>query len=451
MDPADVERELRRLAERLRAVEDRLGIEPEPRPATAAVSVPANYQPNLQPIGIACVGLGAAYVLRALVESGALPTRIGVALGVVYAIFWLLAAGRRSEPLYALASALVVAPLLWEATLRFRVLSPGGAAAIVLAFTLLGMALSWRKNLAAVATIATLAGLAMAVALLGGTRDVIPFTAILLAVSVAVEAAACLEHWLAARWLAAAAADFAVLFATWLVTNPGGLPEGYAAIPHGWVAGAQIALLGMYLASTIVRTLFRHFTVTAFEAAQCAAAFAIAMWGGLPLAPGVLTAGAACYLVSFIVLDRGGGRNFYTYSTFGLLLVLASTRTLLAGSGAPTAWSALAIACAWSRRLTLEIHGAIYLALALTLADPLPAVAVAGICYIGAARGQLRIPMFAAAVWALATFAGAFAPPNLRLASKLVILGGALILLPRVKGMAGRHESGARSATASGT
>ena len=71
------------------------------------------------------------------------------------------------------------------------------------------------------------------------------------------------------------------------------------------------------------------------------------------------------------VLDRGGslGRNFYTYSTFGILLVLAGSRILLAGVTASAVWSALAVGCIWAGvwfgRLTSQVHGGIYLLLAL--------------------------------------------------------------------------------------
>jgi hypothetical protein len=436
MESAEIERELRGLAERVRAIEDRLGL----RESAGELHSPgriddrsAGWQPALPNVGGALVGVAAAYVLRALVDSGALPARVGVGAGILYAIAWLVAAGRRADALYAVTSALVLAPLLWEATLRLHVLTPAEAAVTLLVFTLLGLAISWRKNLMIVATAATIAGLATAMALLVATRAVVPFTMAFLAIAAAIEVSACLEHWLGERWLAAAAADAAVLLATWLVTNPRGLPSTYEPISHGWLAGAQVALLGIYLASTIVRTMFRHFQVTAFEVAQCAAAFGIAMWGGLPVAGAMVAAGVACYVVSFVVLERGGGRNFYTYSTFGLLLTLAASRAVLAGPYAMAAWAALAIGCSWSRRVTLQVHGAIYLGLALTVAPPLVAAIAAGLCYAGAAGGPLRIPMFAGAVWKVAVLAATFAPANLQLAVKLSICGAALILLPRIK------------------
>ena len=44
--------------------------------------------------GRALLGLAGAYLLRALTESGALPPQAGVAIGILYAILWLVWAAR---------------------------------------------------------------------------------------------------------------------------------------------------------------------------------------------------------------------------------------------------------------------------------------------------------------------------------------------------------------------
>jgi hypothetical protein len=162
-----------------------------------------------------------------------------------------------------------------------------------------------------------------------------------------------------------------------------GVPEGYAPVPYAALLGAQVALLAIYLASTIVRTLLRGFNFTWFETAQCAVAFLISVGGGLQLTSAdarlepalallALVCAGACYLVSFLMLDRGGehGRNFHTYSTFGILLAVAGSRILLSGAAAAVAWSLLAVAAIWVGgiflRLTLKVHGCIFLLLSLT-------------------------------------------------------------------------------------
>jgi len=334
--------------------------------------------------GRVLLGLAGAYLLRALTESAVLSYGAGVAVGILYAVFWLVWAARTpaqrrlETALHSVTSVLVLCPLLWEATERFQVISTWVAGAILLSFTVFALAVSWRKSLLVVATIAMLAGLGTAAALLMATHDVLPFTFVFLGVAAAVEISACLDHWLSERWLAATAADLSVLLATWLVTNARGLPQAYAPIPQTWLLVAQAALLAIYLSSIIVRTLLRGFTFTGFETAQCALAFLIGVGGGLSLskeshaiAALALACAAACYVVAFARLDHNParGRNFQTYSAFGLLLTLTGVRILLPAPAAAGAWAVLAVACIAAGgalgRLTLQVHGGIFLAIAL--------------------------------------------------------------------------------------
>ncbi|MCC6861658.1 MAG: hypothetical protein IT158_24015, partial [Bryobacterales bacterium] len=338
-------------------------------------------------LGKALLGLSAAYLLRALSEFGVLPLTAGMAVGMVYALWWLLLAARTAleerahAAVYALTSVLILVPLLWETSVRFHAVPGWIAAGVLVLFAVFGLAISWRKDLAVIAWITTLAGLLAACGLLLATHDLAPFILALLAMAAAVEYSACLEHWLRERWVVAITADLAVLLLTYLFTRPGGLPEGYAAISTGGVIGIQIALLAIYLSSTIVRTLWRHFTFTAFEIAQCVAAFLISTSGALRAAEGdpaalaavavfCLVCGALCYLVSFAFLERKGrrDRNFYTYAAFGLLLVLTGSRLLLSGAGYLLLWALLGVLFLRmgraAGRMMLKWHGAAYLALA---------------------------------------------------------------------------------------
>ncbi len=393
-DWSALQRELRGLEGRIAQIERHLALTPPellassglaPEDASGPSAGPEPSAASIFPLaGRALLGLAGAYLLRALTESAVLSSGAGVAIGILYAILWLVWAARTpaerrlETALHSVTSVLVLAPLLWEAALRFHAISTWTAGAILLFFTVFGLVVSWRKNLLVVATIAMLAGLGTAAALLMATHDVLPFTFVFLATAAAVEISACLDHWLSERWLAAAAADLSVLLATWLVTNERGLPRAYAPIPPGWLLAAQAALLAIYLSSIIVRTLLRGFTFTAFETVQCALAFAIGVGGGLRLSQGApaiaalaLACSMACYLVAFTRLERqpSRGRNFYTYSTFALLLALTGSRILLSGAALAAVWAALAIGFIWAAgflgRLTLEAHGAVYLLLAL--------------------------------------------------------------------------------------
>ncbi len=379
--------EVRELASRVARLEQVNGIG-KVRPEEPRIAAAPRGPFPLAVLGRALLGLAGAYLLRAFTESGTLPHGAGIAAGLIYAIGWMVAAARTPAEerlrtgLHSLTSVLVLSPLLWEATLRFHAISTWTAGGILLVFTLCGLAVSWKKNVLILATIVTLAGVGTSAALLMATYDVLPFTFVLLAIAAAVEASACLDHWLHERWLAACAADLSVLLATWLATREYGLPPDYAPIPHAALLSALVSLLAVYLFSTIVRTLLRGFTFTWFETAQCAVAMAITVGGCLrlsaedprlgPLVGGLALAGAAaCYLVSFARLDRGGppSRNLITYSTFAILLVLAGARILLSGDSASLCWCALSLACLasahFSGRFTLQVHGAIYLLLGL--------------------------------------------------------------------------------------
>ena len=402
MSEADLEElrcQVRELANRVARLEEALTPRATPslasEPAVPAALADADILPPapdtaaaLPILGAGLLGLAGAYLLRAIAESGVLPARAVFTLGILYAVAWLMAAARTfserklATTVYTLTAVSILSPLLWESTLRFHLVTARETSLILIAFTLIGLAVSWRKDLVIVATFSTLAGLGTAAGLLVATHDVLPFIFVFLAVAAAVEACACLNHWLGVRWVAAIVANLSIVLATWLVTNPLGLPDVYAPIPAGALFAAQMALLAIYLSSVMVRTLLRHLTITTFETAQCVLAFLIGLGGAMRLSgadshiiPAIggfaLLCGAACYALSFVVLERHGshGRNFYTYSTFGILLVLVGVRILMGGRAEVVVWSVLAVACIgagglWGR-MTLEVHGGIYLALAL--------------------------------------------------------------------------------------
>ena len=444
-----LEDDVRELTERVTHIERTLGIGADPVPALpAAPAAEAAQTARTAPVvnlpylvGRALLGLAGAYLLRALTEAGTLPHAAGVAAGILYAVGWLALAARAPAAerieiaLHSLTAVLVLSPLLWEATLRFQTVSTWMAGAMLVFFTVFGLAISWRKDILILATIATVAGLGTAGALLMATRDVLPFTLVFLAIGAAVEASACLDHWLSERWLAASGANLSVLLATWLVTREHGIPPNYVPIPHAWLLATLALLLAIYLSSTIVRTLARGFTFTFFETAQCAFAVAIALNGCLRLsaedpriAPAIgalaVVCAAACYLVSFILLAYG--RNFYTYTTFGILLAVAGTRILFPLDGAASVWLVLAVASVFAGRRfgrsTLEIHGAIYLLLALFC---LGAIHQALVALVG--TGDLAWPAYAGALAACACYA--FSRPGI---SRIVLAAAVSLLLAAI-------------------
>ena len=99
--------------------------------------------PLLALAGKSILILGGAFLLRAATESTALPRQIGVVLGLLYAMAWIVAAalaaraGRRSAAVFHAAVAAIVAyPIVWEATVHFHVLSAVTAALLLVGFSI---------------------------------------------------------------------------------------------------------------------------------------------------------------------------------------------------------------------------------------------------------------------------------------------------------------------------
>lgn len=336
--------------------------------------------------GKALLAIAAAYLLRALAEARVLPLPVCIGAGILYSFFWLFMAARAASGRRAVAmvhgatSAMVLAPLLWESTVRFSALPAQAAAASLVGYAAFGLLISWRKNLNMVAWITTLTALATAAVLLMATRNLPPFTAAVLAMAAAVELSACFNHWLSERWFAAILSDFSVLLLTYIAARPGGIPEGYAPLAAAFVLAAQLSLLAIYLGSTVIRTLVREYTMTVFETAQCVAAFLICLGGVLRVYRGdhpaalsaglfLLACGAGCYLIAYLVLERKtlSHRNFHIYSVFALALVVSGSRILLDGAALALVWGAAGVVSVWlgkkNGKETLEWHGLAYLLL----------------------------------------------------------------------------------------
>ena len=336
--------------------------------------------------GKALLGIAGAYLLRALTEVGVLPRTVGVQAGLAYSVVWLYLAARATEQrkaataFNALTSVLILGPLLWEANIRFQVISTWSEAAVLVAFSATALVLAWRTRNLIPPRIAIIACALFAATMLVATHDLLPFTLALLAIAAIVELAACCDRDLNERWFVAGLACLSVLLLNFIVTRPGGIPEGYAPIPLRSALIIQGLLIAIYTASTLVRTFLQHRPFTIFETLLAIAVFLIGVGGALQVSRQDLTAlmvvalfalmaGAACYAISFGVLAREGdrNRNFYIYATFAMLLVIAGSRVMLSGSALPGVYLVLALASCWAGLLAeqhiLQLHGGIYLLL----------------------------------------------------------------------------------------
>jgi len=187
----DVTQRLDAIDERLRIIEDRLAIHERPRTEPVRVSTPAREN-VLALIGKAILILGGAFLLRAATESTAVNPRIGIALGLAYAIAWIAAAAfaakkeRRTPAIFHIAAAAAIGyPIIAEAVTRFHVLGAVAAAILLAAFSLAMLIVARAYALQTPAWIAVAGATIVALILAYATKELIPFALELTFVGVA--------------------------------------------------------------------------------------------------------------------------------------------------------------------------------------------------------------------------------------------------------------------------
>ena len=168
-------------------------------------------------IGRLFLVLAGGFFLRAMTEAGLLPPQLGIALAFVYGLLWLVLADRASQrglslsaAFHAAAFAMVAFPLIAEATTRFKVLPPAGAAAGLGLLTVLQLWVAWRRRLPAAAWIAVLAALPTSIILVLKTGHVLPFALQPIALGVATLWIGYELGWRGIRWPTALVANLVV-------------------------------------------------------------------------------------------------------------------------------------------------------------------------------------------------------------------------------------------------
>lgn len=393
--------QLQALEHRVAALERRPEKSPEPQlaapierslpPATwrgfPSVETPSGI---VTVVGKAVLGIAGAYLLRALAESPNVPKLPVLLVAILYASFWMVwavrtaAASRFASLTYAITSALILSPMLWESTVRFQVLSPAFASVVLVAFVVLAVSLAWQRDLQLIPWVATLATVITAVALIIESRELVPLTAALLAVALTTEIAACLGHRLSLRAIPALAADFAVWLLIYILTSET-LPEGYRPASSLTLAALSLALLAIYGGSIAVRSFALRHRLTVFEIGQGILAFVLASYGALrathnPAASALgilfLLLAAACYwgtLSRFV--DDAHTRNRRVSATWAAALLLGGAFLFFSANLQLPFLCAAAVAATFlytrTAKLSLGLHASFYLAAAAAV-SPLP-------------------------------------------------------------------------------
>ncbi len=342
-------------------------------------------------IGKAVLGIAGAYLLRVVAESGAVPKLLVLFAAILYACGWMLwaahthAANRFASATYAVTSATILAPLLWESTVRFQVLSPALAAAMLVAYVALSLVLAWQRELQLIPWIATLSSVFVAIALIIETHDLVPLTAALLAVALATEADACLGHRLTLRAIPALAADFAVWLLVSILASSETVPEAYHPATPATIALLCFLLLAIYGGSIGIRSFALRHRMTVLEIVQGILACGLASFGVMQatnnaIAPALgilfLLFAAVCYwgtLSRFSSEDHS--RNRRVSATWAAALSLGASFLLFPVKLQIPFLCLAAVASAWvygrSRKLSLGVQASLYFAAAAAV-SPLP-------------------------------------------------------------------------------
>jgi len=436
--------ELRRLESRVEALE-RGAARVIRRTTTSAIAVDNEAAAGVGELprrtvallGRSLLVLAGAYLVRVLTEEQVLPAWMGVLLGLVYASWWQIEAARSargghrdSAAFHGLTSGLIGFPLVWEATVRFGLLDPGVAFALVVLLFALGLVVASRERLAVNAVLVTALAAVTTLVLLVSTHDLVAALVAFLALDAGLEWLACHDQWPGLRWGVALGLDAVAFLLVALLTRPAGLPPGYPEVSTLVAAFALLALPGLEIASLAARTLREGRPVGAHDIVQGSLAVVLGLGGAwhvlraqdLPtIAPALLAVflGLACYSVAFAFAERraGASRNFYFYATGGALLTLAGTGGLGVGAWLPVAWSGLGLfAAAVGRRFdraTLRLHSAVYL-VAAAFAAGAPSRWVSA--FLSTIDGSLLSPTSVVAVAAAAAYLvlAAGAPPGTR-------------------------------------
>ena len=275
--------------------------------------------------GRAMLGIAGAYVLRAVAESTSLPKLAVAAIAIAYAVLWLVwavrvkAANWVPSAIYAGTSAVILAPMLWELTLSFKVLAPSATAAILTAFVLAASALAWKRNLTPVFWVANATAAAAALALAIATHQLIPFIGALLLLVLTCEFAAKLNRESTVRPLVAVAADLAIWALIFIYAGPQNARVDYPTLGTTALLAPGGVLFLIYAASIAVRTILHGQKIAVFETFQSVIAFLLAAssvlyfeprFGATGLGVACLFLAAACYsLVLAMFREFSAGRT----------------------------------------------------------------------------------------------------------------------------------------------
>lgn len=429
--------------------------------AQAAPLAPAGSMFSV--LGRAMLGIAGAYVLRAVEEASSLPKLAVASAGMAYAFLWLVWAARtRSGPrfassIYAGTSALILAPMLWELTLRFKLLPTGMSASVLCAYALAAVGLAWKcegkRDPAPVVRVAGVASAGLAVALALASHAMMPFIVVLLILAAICEFAPGSGRVPEVRALVALTADAAIWILIYIYFAPQSAREDYPPLGRAVLLAPGIALFLLFAASVIVKTALLRRQIAVFDTIQTTIAFLLAAVSLVDFGPPgsavilgmvCLVLAATSYTTVFTVFERAPKRrNAAVFAAWGAALLLAGSYLCLPplATVALLGTAAVAATIVGSRRsrLAFELYGMVFL-LAAASASGLLSFLISAL--IGTPRGVPAPGVWLIACSAILCYAAAkpregeaWKPQVLHLAFAALAAGAAAALL--VEGLMG--------------
>jgi hypothetical protein len=359
---AELELRVAVIEQRLSRLEGAKPTSPEGSVSQTSPELDTNFLSNAPThIGKVLLIFGGAFLLRAITEEQIVPTAIGIVLGTSYALFWLSMAYRigrdKSRGLNALfygaSSVFLALPLFVEATTRFELLTGRQGVIALTVFCALAISVAVARNLRSFCWVVTAGSIITAFVVLNTSHSAVETAAFLLLLGLATLWAVYRLDWSGVQWLGALGANAGVLVLAVLSVSDRWSVQALTPFSMG------VLLLVAYLASFAVRTHIRGQFIGVFEIVQAAMVVIIAFLTAVTAFHGgrdiLLEAGCAslllsacAYAMAFTPQTRTRrGRNFYFYSTIGLVLVVAGSALVVSPSQAAAAWSLMALAMAW--------------------------------------------------------------------------------------------------------
>ena len=152
---ADLERRLAAVENRLAALEGGTEVTPDYDREAAAPRLDDGFATNASThVGRVLLIFGGAYLLRAITDYEFVPKAVGLLMGAIYAVFWLVMAYRRGRSesqrtdaaFFGGTSIVLTLPLLHEATTKFDLLSGAEGILALLVYFSLVMAVAVTQN-----------------------------------------------------------------------------------------------------------------------------------------------------------------------------------------------------------------------------------------------------------------------------------------------------------------